>query len=79
MEWNGSPRTKQTSPSRRQSSEQEKDEKELLRRQADGLKVEDAPSSIFAHADWHDYAILISSSIAAVIAGSLNPLLTVGT
>jgi ATP-binding cassette subfamily B (MDR/TAP) protein 1 len=52
-------------------------EEEILNRQLDGTLVENAPSSVLAYASRADIAAMVISGIAAIIAGALNPLLTV--
>jgi ATP-binding cassette subfamily B (MDR/TAP) protein 1 len=52
-------------------------EKEVLRRQLEGLPRETSPPTIFAYVQSFDIVLIIISTASSIIAGALNPLLTV--
>ncbi|KAF4634705.1 hypothetical protein G7Y89_g3398 [Cudoniella acicularis] len=51
--------------------------KEILDIQLNGLPAQGAPRTVFVYATSFDVVIIIFSCIAAIIAGALNPLLTI--
>jgi ATP-binding cassette subfamily B (MDR/TAP) protein 1 len=52
-------------------------EEEILSRQLNGSSAETADGTVFAYAAPVDIAVMVVSGVAAIMAGALNPLLTV--